>query len=108
MEMNNKKDVEKNRYVAALSYLFILFLIPLFLKRKSHFSQFHAKQGLILTIGWFAIWVLGAIPFLGWFIIMPLGNLILIVLSILGILNALAGKYWKLPYLHQYVDKIKL
>ncbi|MFH0819857.1 MAG: hypothetical protein V1892_02385 [bacterium] len=104
----NKKDIEENRYWAALSYLWILFLFPLIFRKKSHFAQFHAKQGLVLTLAWFVVWVLGAIPVLGWLIIIPLGNLILVILSVLGILNALAGKYWKIPYLHQYAEKIKL
>lgn len=107
MELN-KKDVEENRYLAAISYLFVLCLVPLLLKKKSHFAQFHAKQGLVLTICWFVIWILGAIPLLGWLIIMPLGNLLMIILSVLGVLNTLAGKYWKLPYLYQYAEKIKL
>jgi uncharacterized membrane protein len=107
MELN-KKDIEENRYWAALSYLFILCLVPLLFRKKSHFAQFHAKQGLVLTITWIAVWILGVIPVLGWLIIMPLGNLLMIILSVLGVLNALAGKYWKLPYLHQYAEKIKL
>lgn len=104
----NKKDIEENRYWAALSYLFVLCLIPLFFRRKSHFAQFHAKQGLVLTISWIIVWIMGTIPFLGWFIIMPLGNLLMVVLSALGILNVLASKYWKLPYLYKYAEKIKL
>ena len=41
-------DVEANKTVAALSYISILFLVPLLGKRDSKFAQFHAKQGLIL------------------------------------------------------------
>ena len=107
MELN-KKDVAENRYIAAVSYIPVLFIVPLLAKKDSHFAQFHAKQGMLLTITWFIIWILGSIPIIGWFIIMPLGNLLMVVISILGILNALAGKYWKIPYLSQYADKIKL
>jgi hypothetical protein len=37
------KDVADNKLVAALSYIWILFLIPLLAKRDSKFCQFHAK-----------------------------------------------------------------
>jgi len=60
------KDIEENKGVAALSYLFILFLIPLLTRKNSKFSQAHAKQGLILCImeiiASFFIWI----PILGW------------------------------------------
>jgi hypothetical protein len=45
-----KKDIEENRKMAAISYLSILYLIPLFSRGKSKFAQFHARQGLILLI----------------------------------------------------------
>jgi hypothetical protein len=39
----DKKDVEENAVMAALSYIWILCFVPLFLKKKSKFAQFHAK-----------------------------------------------------------------
>ena len=101
------KDVEENRVVAAIGYIFILCLIPLLTKKDSAFAQFHAKQGLILVIGWFVIWVIMIIPVLGW-IVNFLGSILLVIFSLLGIVNALAGKYWELPWLGKYAKKLNL
>ena len=55
------KDVESNKVIAAVGYVWILCLVPLFLKRHSKFAQFHAKQGLVLfiveVIGWLIFWI---------------------------------------------------
>jgi len=103
-ETKNKKDIEENKIVAAIGYIFILCLLPLLGKKNSEFAQFHAKQGLVLVICWFIIWVVGAIIWP----IMALGNIILLILSIMGLVNALAGKYWEMPFLGKYAKKIKL
>ncbi len=107
----DKKDVEENRIVAAIGYLFILCLLPLLGKKDSKFAQFHGKQGLVLTIAsvvlWVADFILILIPILGW-LIMAIAWLGLIILAILGILNALAGKYWEMPFLGKYAKEIKL
>jgi len=99
------KDVEDNKVLAAISYIFILCLIPLLTKKDSPYVQFHAKQGLILVVCWFIIWVVMIIPVLGW-LVNFIGTILLVILSIMGIINALAGKKWELPYLGKYAEKI--
>ncbi len=94
--------------MAVLAYLWILVLIPLFLKRESEFCRFHVKQGLVLFLASLAVMVLGMIPILGWLIILPFGWLVITVLSVLGIISALQGKKWVIPYLGQYAEKIDL
>ena len=39
------REVEANKVLAAISYLGLLCLVPLFLKKSSPYVQFHAKQG---------------------------------------------------------------
>lgn len=96
-------DVEENKIIAALSYLWILFLIPLLLKRKSKFAQFHAKQGMILfvidVIASFFIWI----PIIG-----QLLFVVLLIISIIGIIKAYSGEYWKGPFIYEWSQKIKL
>ncbi|MBT4495794.1 hypothetical protein HOC73_03530, partial [bacterium] len=62
----SNNDIEDNRVIASFSYVWILCLVPLFLKRKSKFAQFHAKQGLLLFVielfGWLIFWI----PLIGW------------------------------------------
>lgn len=43
-------DIAKNKVVCALSYLGILFFLPLVICPESKFGRFHANQGLILLI----------------------------------------------------------
>lgn len=92
-------DIEKNKTVAALSYVWILFLIPLLGKKRSKFSQFHAKQGLILFLLSFVAWF----PLIGWLI-----GLSIIIISIIGILKCLEGTWWKAPYVYELSKKINL
>ncbi|OGF30748.1 hypothetical protein A3H09_03330 [Candidatus Falkowbacteria bacterium RIFCSPLOWO2_12_FULL_45_13] len=92
-------DILNNKIVAALSYVWILFLLPLLLKRDSKFCQFHAKQGLILFVLSFITWF----PVIGWLI-----GLAIIVVSVVGIIKALAGEWWKTPYLYDLSKKINL
>jgi len=101
--MHDKKDAEENKIIAALSYVWILVLVPLFLKRNSAFAQFHAKQGLLLFIieivGWLIFWI----PVLGQIVLVAV-----IVFAVLGIKSALEGKYWTMPVLGKYASKLNI
>lgn len=99
---------QEKKVIAALSYIWILCLIPLLTKRDDAYCQFHAKQGLVLFIGSFVVMVLGVIPILGWFIVLPVGWLVIILMSILGIVNALQGKQWEMPFFGKYAKQINL
>lgn len=92
------EDIEKAKGTAWLSYLGILWLVPLLTLKDNEFAKFHVKQGIVLTIYGFGIGVVGGgIPFLGWFIVAPVGSIIILILAIMGIVNALGGKFWKCP-----------
>ena len=103
-----KKLTQDDKVIAALSYIWLLFLVPLLLKKKNEFCFFHAKQGMVLFIFSLAVLILGAIPILGWLIITPLGWIIVGVLSLLGFINALQGKKWEMPYIGRYAKKINI
>ncbi len=95
------------RLIAAVGYLGVLFLIPLFFKRESQFAQFHGKQGLVLFVAWAIISLIAIIPVLGW-IIWLVGNIVLVVLMIVGILKAYIGELWEMPYLGKYAKRVKI
>ncbi|MGB9741840.1 MAG: DUF4870 domain-containing protein [candidate division WOR-3 bacterium] len=97
-------DVDKGKGIAWLSYIGILWLVPLLAQKENDFCKFHVKQGIMLTIWFFAIGIVGAIPFIGWFLIWPLGVLFGLILAILGIINAASGKYWKMPLLGKLAE----
>ncbi len=93
------QDFEENKAITILSYLGILCLVPLLLKKDSRFAKFHAKQGLILTIGWFFV----GFPFIGWIL-----WAVLTIFSLWGIVNVLNGKYVALPVIGDLAAKINI
>ena len=86
-----------NKLLAALSYVSILFLIPMLFAQEDEFARFHAKQGARLFICNAIGSILGSIFSIGWVI-----NLLLIYLMIVGIINALNGKWEALPYIGKF------
>ena len=101
-------DTQNDEVIAAIGYIWILFLVPMLLKKDNEFCQHHAKQSLVLFIFSLIITVLGSLPIIGWLIIMPIGWIIVVVLMLLGIVNALRGEKWEMPYLGKYAKKISL
>jgi len=96
-----------DKVLAAISYLGILCLVPLFLKKSSPYVQYHAKQGLVLLIAEIIVSFVNIIPILGqvvWFFALILFTLI----SIVGLIKAWYGVYWKMPVISEYAKKIKL
>ena len=47
-------EIQEGKLFAILSYLGILCLIPIFM-RKNEFALYHARQGLLLAIGGFVV-----------------------------------------------------
>lgn len=94
-------DVEKNKVMALLAY--IIFLIPLLAAKESKFAMYHANQGLTLFLTAIAVNIIGTIiPIIGWFLIIPLGNLAVLVLAIIGIINAAQGNMKSLPLIGKF------
>ncbi len=97
----DQKDVQENKIFAALSYLGILVLVPLLAKKESKFAMFHAKQGLVLLIGWIIGWLLSFV------LIGFLLDIVLIIFTIWGLVNAATGKMVKLPVIGDLAEKFK-
>ena len=101
--MNEKdtknKDVEENKLIAVLSYIWILFLIPLLLKKNSGFCQFHAKQGLVLFIGSLFCWL----PIIGQVL-----GLVILIIAVIGIIKSYNGEYFKIPFVYEWSKKFNI
>ena len=97
---------EEKDLTAVLSYIGILFLVPLLAAKDNAFAQFHAKQGLVLFIAEVVTAVILWIPILGW-IVGLVAWVIWVVLSITGIMNVLAGKKTPLPIIGKFAEKFK-
>ena len=101
-DVSKKHTIDSRNVLAALSYLWILFLIPLILKQDDEYVEFHAKQGLVLFICWLVGWLFFSLPLIG-----ALLYLAIIIASALGVISALQGRYWELPLIGAYARKIK-
>ena len=99
----DNKDVQENKTIAALSYVWILCLVPLLGKRNSKFAQFHAKQGLVLFVIELIASLLMWFPLFGQLLILAL-----VVVSVMGIVKTLNGEWWKVPYIYDWSKKINL
>lgn len=98
-----QEDINKNKGVAALSYFFILLLVPFFIRRNSEFVRAHLKQGIVLCVGqalsMFLIWI----PFFG-----KLLAFLIFIGTVYGIVQAVSGKYKSLPVFGKLAEKINL
>ena len=95
----SKTSAGHNKLLAALSYVSILFLVPLLFAQDDEFAKFHAKQGARLFVCNAIGSILGSVFSIGWVV-----NLLLLYLMVVGIRNALNDKWEALPY----IGKIKL
>ncbi|NMB32923.1 MAG: hypothetical protein GX992_01600 [Clostridium sp.] len=106
-ESFEQEDIQKNKAIAALSYL--IFFLPFLVCPESKYAKFHANQALLvfianlggnIVIRVFLGLVLGSIPFLGWFIRVLLASfygVFIFILIVMGIINAINGEAKKLP-----------
>lgn len=96
-------DIEQNKVYALLSYIFILWLVPLLAAPRSEFARYHANQGLVLfivnTVTFVFFRILGIIPIIRIVtdLIGVLVGLLCLALMILGIVNAANGTAKELP-----------
>lgn len=102
-DIGKDNDVEENKTIAAIGYIWILCLVPLLLKRDSKFAQYHGKQALVLFIVEVILGFVGWFPVIGWILVLAT-----IVLAVFGFFKALSGEYWEMPVIGPLAKKIKL
>lgn len=101
------EDTNKGKNIGMAIVANIIFFIPLLTDAKNDpFVKFHVKQGLVLFISWIISGIVGIIPIIGW-ILAPLMSLALLILLIIGILNAAKGEQKELPIIGKYAENFK-
>ncbi len=90
------------KLLGVFAYISFFFLLPLLMKPKSKFCQFHAKQGMVLTLGfvllkWVVLFGAGLHAFL---------LLTYFALACTGIFFAAQGKMWKYPIIGDFAEKL--
>lgn len=98
----------ERRGMAAVSYLGVFCLIPLIFAKDSAFAQYHAKQGVVLAIAGVILRLLSEflwdIPFGGAFV--SIVSVVLFIVAIIGIMKALRGEKYDLPYISEWATKL--
>lgn len=101
--MKHADLTDLDRLTAALSYVWVLFVIPYVLGQRKPFVYRHAKQGLALFVLELCLMIIGWVPILGWAVAF-VGWIFVMVCAVIGIAHALSGKDWQVPILHRYID----
>ena len=101
---NIDKVVEEGRVFAVISYISFLCIVSLVLKPDNKFAQFHAKIGLVLFMLEVIVFLLSIIGILSW--IKTVGLVIFGLLSLWGIIQALLGRYYRMPLISDIADKV--
>lgn len=100
-------DIQDGKFFAAIGYLNILCFVPLLLKKKNKFAQFHGKQALVLFILEVAASILKIVPALG-DLVFTVAFVVFGILSLVGIVKVLMNEYWEMPVVYEISDRISL
>jgi len=107
-------NAQDDKLIGILSYLGILWIVAYILygSKKTEYNLFHVKQGLGLIIVWVALWIIAFIaafiPVIGMVIsfAMIFVYLGLLVIVILGIINAANGVQKELPLIGKLTESL--
>jgi fumarate reductase subunit D len=108
---------DRERWYAAISYVFLLCFLGLWRGRESEFIRFHARQGFLLFVAecvcLAAVIVIdrtvGRLPFLGLLVVIVLQIIVYmgaLFLSVVGFVKALFGERWPMPVIGKYIDRV--
>jgi uncharacterized membrane protein len=98
-----RKPDDKQKLLAALSYVGILFILPVLLGDKTKFVRLHVRQGVIVCAFEFGTVLFGWIPLFGWSF-----SLAVLVVAIVAFVRAFRGEEWKIPYVYDWSKQVKL
>jgi len=103
-----REDIEKNKWIAGISYIWILFIFYWLIDSK--FVKFHAKQSLTIFIAevFFALsqLILFFLPNYGKFA--GIMGMILFILRIIGFIYGVTGQVKKIPIIGDLSEKLPL
>jgi uncharacterized membrane protein len=106
-QSEQKQNKGKNITMAVIAY--IVFFVPLLTDAKDDpFVKYHVKQGLMLLIAGVAVWlIINVLPIIG-LLIAPILDIAIIVLLVIGIMNAVNGVEKPLPFIGHYAENFKI
>ena len=95
----------KTMFLALISYLGILCLVPLVVNRDDEYVSFHARQGLVLWM-WGVLAIFGLyVPVLGP-MFFSISALLIMVCSVIGIVSVTLTKAWRIPLIGAWAEAL--
>lgn len=98
----DEKDIVRTKYLAALCYLGISFIIiALLIEPDSKFLRYHINQSIMLYIMGIVSILVAIVPILGWIaaVIISIASLVFLIM---GACRALGGRAEDLPIIGKY------
>ncbi len=98
---------DKKTLLALLSYIGPLVIISYAIGKDDPFVKFHVKQGLVVFAIEVLAWiVMSIIPFI--WILWKIVHIGVLVLSVIGVVNAVQGREKELPLVGHLANNIKI
>jgi uncharacterized membrane protein len=106
-DSRQEDEIKQGKFFAVIAYWIFLCVLSLLLKKDNKFALYHGKQGLVLFIFLAAGFMFNILPLLGQYAY-RLILLVYLVLSLWGMVQALRGKYARIPLVSRIAEKIIL
>ncbi len=105
--VEHHSDTDQSLFMGILAYLSVLIVISYLLAKDNPFVKFHIKQGAVLFGIEIILWVAMR---LFWPLMFVIGilQIIIFILSIIGIVNVVQKKENELPLVGKFAKSIKL
>ncbi|OGF94685.1 hypothetical protein A2Y47_00725 [Candidatus Giovannonibacteria bacterium RIFCSPLOWO2_12_43_8] len=101
METPQSSAPHDNKLMGILAYLGPFIIVSYIVAKDDPFVKFHIKQGLVLFVIEVAVWFIGRMFWPFW-MILNIVNLSVLILAIIGIVNAAHGEEKELPVVGKY------
>ncbi len=100
---------KRQKMLSAFGYIFFLCVLPLALEPNSKFCKFHGKQSMVMLIVFQILFLINIFSML-WvgrvlYWIFYVTNILLIII---GFMQAVNGKKWKIPFIGDMAEKIEI
>ena len=99
--MEHQPEPVQDKAIGIIAYITIIGLIIAFIlnmEKKDAFGSFHIRQALGIAISGIAMSFIAVVPVIGW-ILAVLGSLLVLVMWVIGIVNAISGNMKPVPVL---------
>lgn len=94
--VKNFTSGNNNTFLAVISYIGPLVIFSYLMSKDSEFVRFHAKQGMVVFGIEVIMWIISSMMYSMW-MVLNVVNLATLILSIIGIVNAVQGNKKELP-----------